>query len=551
MTVAREAWTRHLVHSAYEINLDRRFGFPDEQALANGQTGTECRGEEHDVVVVWSITSGKQQIMMDGREVHFTTNRSGVLEHSWTARGSHIIKVLCHASPPMTATPSFRQYDLFVDGQSYFTMPKMYELGLRSGTAPRDAGAYGGGGGTRSVHPPPDIKAPRSPEEENEDLQRAISASLAESRAHLEQRSEPPRPPPAPTQPAPPALLTDGGDLMSMGMGDPNVSGGYDTGYGGVYQQPPQYPQPPQYQQPSTYSQEAIYQQLPVYEQPSAYQQPLAYPTSNAGATSYPALTAYPSTGQESYAPQSSPTAPFTAPLAAPPSYGYTGAPPTPQSGVLPTESYAPTTNIFDSYAPEDPFAPKAAPPVTHTQMTSEILSAYASPTASTAVSGYAGFTTPDANDRALVTTNGESPGSMMKFEEEKPLNPYDAALKKLVNVDHIDQPAEALLTVKKKEDETVVMKKKGKSKGLPPAAHQVVGGQATLSQISEMKPKKEPKEDIMVRPPQLFNPEAQQAGMMVVYGQPGNQQGPPPLQHAQGGFGVGYYAQQPRTTTM
>ncbi|KAL7567764.1 hypothetical protein ACA910_000519 [Epithemia clementina (nom. ined.)] len=521
-----------------------RFGFPNEEALAEGQTGTACRGEEHDVVVVWSITSGKRQIMMDGKEVHYSTNRTNVLEHSWTSRGNHIVKVLCHATPPMTATPGFRQYDLFVDGQSFFTMPKMYELGLRSGS--RDHRGGGGGIGTRSAYPPPgSVKAPKSEEEEQEDLQRAIRASLEESRAHLEQRAGGP-PTPAPVPPPAPPALTDGDDLMSLGMGDPTVPG-YDNGYGASA-----------YQQPQAYQQQPGYQQPPMYEQ--SYQQPPAapvYPTSNAGAGSYPALPASPAQDPGYYAQQPPAASPYgAAPVYGAPVYGaapsYVPASPAPQSSTLLTENYTPNpsgpADLYDSYASEDPFAPKAAPPATHSQKANEILSAYASP--SQMPGGYGSPDLKTGNDLALVTTNGSSPGSMamMNFEEEEPLNPFDAALKKLVNVDHIDQPAEVHLAVKKKENEADTMKKKGKSKGLPPAAHQVVGGQATLAQISEVKPKKAPKEDIMKPPPQLFSADAQQAGMMVVYGQPNQQQGPPALQPQ--GFGVGFsqpgYGAQP-----
>ena len=57
--------------------LIRRFGFPNPSALDEGATGTECRGEEHDIVVVWSITSGKRQISMDTKEIHYSHNRAG------------------------------------------------------------------------------------------------------------------------------------------------------------------------------------------------------------------------------------------------------------------------------------------------------------------------------------------------------------------------------------------------------------------------------------------------------------------------------------------
>eukprot|EP00429_Kryptoperidinium_foliaceum_P028964 CAMPEP_0176140826 /NCGR_PEP_ID=MMETSP0120_2-20121206/71598_1 /TAXON_ID=160619 /ORGANISM="Kryptoperidinium foliaceum, Strain CCMP 1326" /LENGTH=108 /DNA_ID=CAMNT_0017476929 /DNA_START=122 /DNA_END=444 /DNA_ORIENTATION=- len=79
-----------------------RFGFPNKAALDAGKTGPECRGEEHDVTVVWSITSGKRQIMMDTREIHYSSSRAGILDFSWTTKGNHVVKVVCHAAPPLS-----------------------------------------------------------------------------------------------------------------------------------------------------------------------------------------------------------------------------------------------------------------------------------------------------------------------------------------------------------------------------------------------------------------------------------------------------------------
>lgn len=109
---------------------DRRFGLANPEALAAGQTGTACRGEEHDVTLVWSLTSGKRLILADGKEVHYSNNRGNLFDYSWTMRGGNVLKVVAHASPPMSPTPGFRQYDFFVNGQSFFTFPKVFRLGL-------------------------------------------------------------------------------------------------------------------------------------------------------------------------------------------------------------------------------------------------------------------------------------------------------------------------------------------------------------------------------------------------------------------------------------
>jgi len=107
-----------------------RFGFTNLEALENGETGTACRGEEHDITLVWSVTSGKRLVLADGQEVHYSNSRGNTFEFSWTMRGNHVLKIIAHASAPISATNMFRQYDFFIDGQSFFTFPKVYRLGL-------------------------------------------------------------------------------------------------------------------------------------------------------------------------------------------------------------------------------------------------------------------------------------------------------------------------------------------------------------------------------------------------------------------------------------
>jgi len=199
-----------------------RFGFANLDALAAGQTGTECRGEEHDVTIIWSVTSGKRLVLADGKEVHNAKNRNNVFEFSWTMKGNHVLKVVAHAQPPMTAVPGFRQYDFFVDGQSFFTFPKVFRLGLApndpraggrrrqqqdynmaehnvdpsgfsngyssSGTHDPNLSPYvnGGDGEVRSIRSANtnnivSIEAPHNPEEEDAYLRQAIENSLKEA----------------------------------------------------------------------------------------------------------------------------------------------------------------------------------------------------------------------------------------------------------------------------------------------------------------------------------------------------------------------------------
>mmetsp|Transcript_15622 Transcript_15622/g.34138 ORF Transcript_15622/g.34138 Transcript_15622/m.34138 type:complete len:465 (+) Transcript_15622:102-1496(+) len=110
------------------------FGFSNREALENGHTGNEARGEEHSVDLVWSITSGKRLVLADGDEIHFSKGSvtDNKFETSWTIGGGHIVKLTAHAAPPLFPTPGFKQYDLTIDGLSYFSFPKIYELGMKT-----------------------------------------------------------------------------------------------------------------------------------------------------------------------------------------------------------------------------------------------------------------------------------------------------------------------------------------------------------------------------------------------------------------------------------
>jgi len=204
-----------------------RFGFTNQDALASGETGTACRGEEHDITLIWSLTSGKRLVLADGQEVHYSNSRSQIFDFSWTMRGNHVLKVVAHGTTPMNAHPNFRQYEFFVDGMSFFTMPKVYRLGLTGAEPIHDRGTlalahssrrsaynnysvggqghgqHAGGGihsGARSVNSPGtrggpssivEIEAPHNQHEEEAYLREAIKASLSEQEQEQQMNAAP------------------------------------------------------------------------------------------------------------------------------------------------------------------------------------------------------------------------------------------------------------------------------------------------------------------------------------------------------------------------
>ena len=536
----------------------RRFGFPNLKALEEGRTGTDCRGEEHEVIIVWSITSGKRQIIMDGREIHFSSNRVGVIDFSWNAKGNHVFKTICNATPPLSPPPGYRQYDLLIDGQSFFRMPKVFELGIKGISAlenrvpgqynsydevsPRSAYGNGYGGG---YAPEPAVRAPRDPTEEDAELQRAIKASLEDAKNHLGEAPKPSGPPDVLSEPpaATTADLLDFDGPTSSAFSVPGIPANpsmnsYDGGLASVYSAPPaqqSYLALPSSQPPAS-----------NYGAPAPYQQPVPYgapPPSQYGAGPMPP--------QQQQYPALPPSQPPAAPYGAPPQYQF------PAQQPLPPNQYAPAMGG----AADDPFAPK---PPSLQDVSNNILKAYGATPAAATTNGI-GYGAPPPQPQGYYQPGQYQPGMPYNNEsngtsapalsmnttltmnepvtvEEKPTNPFDAVLKKLVNFDHIDEPAEEQmkLTMKQQEDERK-KKMQNKSAPLPPAAARVVGSGATLREIATVKPPT--KKDVVMMPPaHLFQGDAAMAGAMVEYGAP-----PPPLQPR--GFGVvhmqGQYAAQ------
>jgi hypothetical protein len=153
--------------SATKRRIRWRFGFSNREAILDGCTGVECRGEEHEVVFVWSLASGKRFVLADDKEVHFSTGGKMTdtrFETAWGMPGGHMVKLIAHAAPPLVHKPGFRQFDLQIDGCSFFDFPKIFQLGTKKSRALVPMSPTGGAYNNYSLSPNAKIRFAERPE---------------------------------------------------------------------------------------------------------------------------------------------------------------------------------------------------------------------------------------------------------------------------------------------------------------------------------------------------------------------------------------------------
>jgi hypothetical protein len=133
------------------------------QAAREGKRGVDCRGEEHEIQLVWSILSGKIRVFWNKSDIThlFRESRQERRERvdiSWEARSGANFRILARdvaesssetiksghgqQQQHQASKPSCHQYDLLVDGQSVFTFPHISQLVFPAmeivGMPPRD-----------------------------------------------------------------------------------------------------------------------------------------------------------------------------------------------------------------------------------------------------------------------------------------------------------------------------------------------------------------------------------------------------------------------------
>lgn len=167
-----------------------KFGLANKQALDDGLSGAHCRGSEHEVQFVWSLVSGKRQLLLDGKEVHYS--ESG--QNGWTTDRAwqHIfplkdqsgsLRIHFISQPENKEIPGSKPFDLRVEGISYFAFNEIYKLGtpamtIRSPSGGRGRGYNSGGRSTDGLSP-----------EERRQIAAAKVESLRDFRKQQEQQN--------------------------------------------------------------------------------------------------------------------------------------------------------------------------------------------------------------------------------------------------------------------------------------------------------------------------------------------------------------------------
>jgi hypothetical protein len=285
-----------------------KFGVANNEALDSGLTGANCRGSEHEVIFVWSLNSGKRQILADGKDVHFSeSGQNGwtsdqVFQHHFNLRVPNFSQpVRCHliTQPANKDVPSIRPFDLRVNGISFFGFSKIFQLGTASMVSRPMKGTSRGGGTAAASDNDPYM----SPEE-----RKAIAAAKLASIRDMRKQEEKKNPsnddgnlinffddpaPPVPAQAPVQQTYSSGGAMNSFGappQGAPPPASYAQSSYSNYSLGQPPPPQPygqPPPAAPAPYGQPGYLQQqpqTPVYTgappPQQYYQQPLATPQS-------------------------------------------------------------------------------------------------------------------------------------------------------------------------------------------------------------------------------------------------------------------------------
>lgn len=140
---------KHISPTKQHVRFE--FGIANPFKVRQGCVGVACRGEEHSVKFVWSLTSGKRVVIWDNENIiYMDKHKCGLcvdskFEISFDCyfqqhrRERAFCKLVAHPFTPSGIdgiTPAGRRFDLFINGQSFFDFLKLYELGMTADQEP-------------------------------------------------------------------------------------------------------------------------------------------------------------------------------------------------------------------------------------------------------------------------------------------------------------------------------------------------------------------------------------------------------------------------------
>ena len=74
-------------------------------------------------------------IMSNGKQLHVSMSKSKAIEHTWYDKNGTALRLIAHSNQPMSNVSGVRQYELLINGKSFFNLPKVYEIGLKGSSA--------------------------------------------------------------------------------------------------------------------------------------------------------------------------------------------------------------------------------------------------------------------------------------------------------------------------------------------------------------------------------------------------------------------------------
>lgn len=108
------------------------FGFANMSAIKSNLQGVECRGEEHEIVLVTSILTGKRVVLFDGNVQHRSIQENKSIMHfTCSFEFSKIHHAHIEANLGLVRIgDDMKHFELFIDGQNFNDMDRLYELGM-------------------------------------------------------------------------------------------------------------------------------------------------------------------------------------------------------------------------------------------------------------------------------------------------------------------------------------------------------------------------------------------------------------------------------------